>query len=443
MSKLKLYIFDPRTIQILVALLPFLLIVALVKHFGVNVPVTDQYALVPLFKKIDAGTLGFRDIWAQHNEHRIVFPRIVLLTLASLTHWSIKAEVATSLLIAAAGYYALFLILQRLPYGEKTRLFVIGATSLWYFSPVQWENWLWGWQVEWFMCVTASLWALYLLFSVAPKPKPGPKLIVAAIFGFIATFSLGSGPIIWIVGLTTLGLRKMHKSQIYFWILCSVLSIGLYTVGYKNPPLRPTTRDQLVLFVHKPMQFVSAYLAYIGRPIAAEPYAAMLSGSMLIAIFLVVMAILYKKRLFKEYSVLVGMALYTLIAGMLTTISRLDFGVAGGLSSRYTALSNLFVISLVAIITGILTTHIRTLTKSVSELAIIVSIAVLMLPAVASSYFNGYKGMVARSGLYHYIYNCSRDDNPTDACLYQIYFPSISEARDMLNYLKNKHYGGY
>ena len=44
--------------------------------YGVNVPWGDQWdGMAPLFEKWFAGTLSFGDFWAQHNEHRCLFPR--------------------------------------------------------------------------------------------------------------------------------------------------------------------------------------------------------------------------------------------------------------------------------------------------------------------------------------------------------------------------------
>lgn len=56
--------------------LPIVFLCTLVHSFGVNVPFWDDWEMVPLFQKYDAGNLTLSDLLAQHNEHRIFFPRM-------------------------------------------------------------------------------------------------------------------------------------------------------------------------------------------------------------------------------------------------------------------------------------------------------------------------------------------------------------------------------
>ena len=70
-----------------------LLIGLLVFKNGVDFPVLDEWdGTAPLFEKMADGTLGVADFFAQHNEHRIFFPRLIFFTLGRLTHWNIRAE---------------------------------------------------------------------------------------------------------------------------------------------------------------------------------------------------------------------------------------------------------------------------------------------------------------------------------------------------------------
>src|SRR6476646_5984332 len=74
-------------------LAPPLLIGILIFKNRVNLPVLDEWnGTAPLFEKMADGTLGIADFFAQHNEHRIFFPRLIFFTLGRLTHWNIRAE---------------------------------------------------------------------------------------------------------------------------------------------------------------------------------------------------------------------------------------------------------------------------------------------------------------------------------------------------------------
>lgn len=68
--------------------LPAALAFLYVHSFGVNVVREDGWAIVRLFGELFSGTLGMADLWAQHAEHKILFPRIAMLSLGLLTDYN-------------------------------------------------------------------------------------------------------------------------------------------------------------------------------------------------------------------------------------------------------------------------------------------------------------------------------------------------------------------
>src|SRR3954471_7571354 len=78
------------------ALIPLLVLIAMCAHLYVDVPFGDQWELVPRLDHLDAGTLTFNDVWRQHNEHRPMFPILIMLGLAQFTSWNISAEIAVN-----------------------------------------------------------------------------------------------------------------------------------------------------------------------------------------------------------------------------------------------------------------------------------------------------------------------------------------------------------
>jgi hypothetical protein len=125
----------------------------------------------------------------------------------------------------------------------------------------------------------------------------------------------------------------------------------------------------------------------------------------------------------------------------MTGIARFDYGIAGALSSRYTAFSGLILISIIALSASLLS-DVR-YKKGISNNLVVASFLVLAVPALTYSWLCGLNGIRARSQSFQYIYDCSHQPHPTYDCLYQIYFPSTKIAQDRLDYLKQKHYGGY
>ena len=69
----------------------------LYSEMAFDTPFWDEWnGTAPLFEKMAAGTLGVADFFAQHNEHRILFPRLIFFGLGRLTHWNIRAELFVS-----------------------------------------------------------------------------------------------------------------------------------------------------------------------------------------------------------------------------------------------------------------------------------------------------------------------------------------------------------
>jgi hypothetical protein len=92
--------------KLILLALPALSILLLISVYGVNVPFWDQWkGVAAVLEKMNAGTLGFRDFMAQHNEHRIFFPRLLTFLLALVTHWNVKAELFMSWLLACICSY--------------------------------------------------------------------------------------------------------------------------------------------------------------------------------------------------------------------------------------------------------------------------------------------------------------------------------------------------
>ena len=93
----------------ILALVPLAFLIWVVVHYAVAVPFMDQWDMVPLLEKTYHGELTFHDLWAQHNEHRPVFPQLIMLLLARLTHWNIHYELAVSITLAL-GIFAVFIL---------------------------------------------------------------------------------------------------------------------------------------------------------------------------------------------------------------------------------------------------------------------------------------------------------------------------------------------
>ena len=138
-----------RLARLLLIAAPPLLIGFLILRDGVDTPFWDEWdGTAPLFEKMLAGTLGFADFFAQHNEHRILFPRLIFFGLGRLTHWNIRAELFVIWFLALICLFNIWQMTWRSGWKDSTRSFwILFSSSVLLFSPLNRDNFLWGFQI--------------------------------------------------------------------------------------------------------------------------------------------------------------------------------------------------------------------------------------------------------------------------------------------------------
>src|SRR3990167_10311364 len=97
----------------ILVLIPALMLLDKLVNNSVNVPFWDQWVYVDLFDKLRHGTLGLKDLWMQHNEHRILFPKLITLLFAQLTRWNLRAEVLLNFVTASLSFGLLLALAKR------------------------------------------------------------------------------------------------------------------------------------------------------------------------------------------------------------------------------------------------------------------------------------------------------------------------------------------
>jgi len=192
---------------------PPLLIGLLIFRDGVDVPFWDQWdGTAPLFEKMAAGTLRFADFFAQHNEHRILFPRLIFFGLGRLTHWNVRAEL---FLIWFLGLVCLFNIWQLMWRSgwKDSGFWILFSSSVLLFSPLSQENFLWGFQIGFLLplaCVTTCIW-------VATYVRHPLNFVFAIMLCTVCTFSIASGLASWLLATPLLMLAQTRSTSSRKW----------------------------------------------------------------------------------------------------------------------------------------------------------------------------------------------------------------------------------
>lgn len=323
------------------ALLPAGLLLALILAHAVDVPFWDQWGTARFFGEAARGTLTPANLFSPQNEYRQFFPHLVFVVLGRLTGWDVRAEMLLSFLLACL----VCLCVHRLGKitvggGARQRLLPFLASCLLIFSPVQYENWLFGIQVVYFvpvLCVAACL--------VVASSGLGAriKILLCMLLATVATFSSANGILCWLVAPPALaasfapgevgsGARRRWAAA---WAAGLALNAALYLHGLGRPEGSPAA-------LPSPPDALAYFFAFLGGPFALGPRplaVALAAGAALCALYAAAALYVWRRRdaaLARRAAAWLMLGAFSVMTAALVTAGRAGFGVTQALSSRYT-----------------------------------------------------------------------------------------------------------
>jgi len=236
-----------RGLLLIAALLPALLPLYIILKYGVNFPYWDQLDpdIAGVYIKLHQHQLGLADLAAQHNEHRMLVPRLVYLLLNPITHWNTVVEMVAQWVVMVLTSVGL-LCLARQTAGEpaemgesRSYLFLWFLGNLLLFTPTQQENLMLGIglaNVMPFAWIVAAL-----VVAGIDALRPGVRLGIAIALCALATYSSGNGMLAWpLVGLRVAWWSdpkelKAKRWMLLTWVLSAIAISMPYFVGYTQP----------------------------------------------------------------------------------------------------------------------------------------------------------------------------------------------------------------
>jgi hypothetical protein len=348
----------PKSITKFVKLLPILapplLIGILIFRNGADVPVLDEWdGTAPLFEKMADGSLGFGDFYAQHNEHRIFFPRLIFFALGRLTHWDTRAELWVIWLLALLCLFSIWQIARRT---NSARIFWISfAASVLLFSPLGMANFLWGFQVGFLLplaCVTTCIWT-------AATVRYPFNFLLAIILCTVSTFSIASGFTSWLLTTPILLLANARSPSSRkwwtIWVSLFSLELLLYFWDYEQP----TNHPPIWWFLAHPIIAAEYVLLFFGGPFShvtnLPPNPVGIGvGTLLLLMLLIAGLYIWRQR--SERNLIANalpwlmLAMVTVTSAVLMMIGRAGFGPGQARAPRYVPFAAMLPIALVALI---------------------------------------------------------------------------------------------
>jgi hypothetical protein len=210
-----------------------------------NIPFSEDWLLVPPLTGHEANLLDW--LWTQNNEHRIPFPRLILLALMNAAHGDFRAGMLFNVLILGILACAMIIVARRVRGGQTSYADAFFPIALLHLG--NWENMFWSWQLT--QVVPTVLACVILLTLVGSQPLTTPVAAIAAGLSLILLPLSGANGLIFVPILAPwigyCGFRHWRATKAQGqsrWVGLSLIAAaaiaialaGLYFVGYKNPP---------------------------------------------------------------------------------------------------------------------------------------------------------------------------------------------------------------
>lgn len=323
----------------------FIFLIGLAVFISTLIGVVRSYSPVPYWDQWD----GYVDFyirvmdgdlsawWKQHNEHRIVFSRV--LFWVDMKYFSGKSYflLISNILLQCVNSLLLIYVYNKVyKSNEKIYLAIIGMVLTCLFAWGQHENFTWGFQSQFISVYTFSLLAIIFIVAIKNSYYKIWMLVFSCTFAFLASISMANGLLIFpLLIITTLVLRLPCLNLLTISFVGAITYIAYFS-DYVSPPGHSSVVYSIMNY---PIEVIEYLLLYIGTPfyiLSGSKFIGQFFGGSLI-LFSSFFAMDYIKNGYKNPYKLVFIVFILFIGGtaVATAAGRINFGLGSALSSRY------------------------------------------------------------------------------------------------------------
>lgn len=319
---------DVLLIALLVGI-PAAVFMLFVVFYGVNAPAWDDYdaALNFIIRYKESRTLFdvVEKIFAQHNEHRIVFDRLVFLT-QYLVMGSVNFRAAA--LFGNAGLVLAVMVIE-------FYLYIVYRPPVLFMMPLPYLLLSMTHHQNMFqpMAALQNYWSF--LFSVACLIcLVSGKHVAASILFVMALFTSGSSIVLLPIIAVWLIVGR-NLSDLRLFGVVALVSLAVYFFGYQRPSYHPSITESLL----NPGRTVTFFFSFLGNFMPAQLAVAL--GIVQCALAIVFFVV------FPGDKFLNAVSAFVLLSALVAAITRSGFGVEHSLMSKYTLYSVMLLACLV------------------------------------------------------------------------------------------------
>ncbi len=310
--------------------------------YGSPVVYHDDFNFYPIVQEAAQGHVAFSDLWRQHNEHRMLFPYLVFLLAYKAYAWN-------NVTLCYINHFFAFLCLLSLIFlANKTMsprfaLALALAASVLCFSPLQYFNWLIGFDLQWTMmgfcvCLVA------IIFTCVDNKFHAA--LIAALPATVGSYSVASGLAIWEAVAIAILLSRVRWDSKAAWtwgVMGVAVTLG-YFAGWRSGDHPNVAYGTAGLIASG--EYI---LTYLGAPFAfdSQPFTGLVIGYAGVLVFGYLLVSAYpllkdNHNLSKRVFPWIFLAIVGLANAVMTGAGRDTLGLGSALSSRYITLGTFF-----------------------------------------------------------------------------------------------------
>ena len=356
-------------LQLLLIFLPAVFMARLVGHYAVDVGNWDMWENGELLGKWHNGTLSWHDLYAPQIQHRIVFPRLLIIALTHLSGGDFRWENYATYMLMLASAVLLYRLMTKTLGGGLAVAAIAFIANLMIFSPMLYQIYFWG----------SSLWmsipvpCLLLILNIVAVPEaegqPLPrgawlKFAAAVLIAEVATHSFSHGLVFWPLIISYLLMQPTFATTKARMIMAGIaLVIGavtikcyftdFYNVAFHAYSLKPgdyalETGMNLADPADR-QKFIGFFFGFLGNPFSRTPFeehplasAQALGVWVLVAFLVPAAAILFTttgRRTWRRALPWLALACYVISVALAISKGRASIGEHRSVTTRYIEIS--------------------------------------------------------------------------------------------------------
>ncbi len=282
------------------------------------------------------GTLSFEQLFSQFNEHRVLFHRIIMMTMLLVFDGSFISLVYLTQAFLLFGLLIFGFQLRDQFGGWKQLPFWTAIFPLFLYNTAQSENFIWACQVVYTNSMVLPILSFYLLNrqlgktgTVSFEVRDWPLWSGILLLNTISSYMSSMGLLVWpaMIFQLLLGVNHNRKDKPLLWLLAAAVGMmGIQWFFYFHGLVRLADHKAEGFIFEEPLYFMEFFISTMGKGLFRTGFYAWLTGLVLLSLFiLATVGAIFNRRYARNTAFWLTVAGFMLLQGLAFSVGRAEF----------------------------------------------------------------------------------------------------------------------